>query len=198
MSHARRRTTWPSSGKAFGADLVRIDKTIDGYLKKLAKDKHYDRMPFYAATYEQTLPTGLLKRAAMVSRSPQMIQQWVEKTSNPMGAQPIWQALPYDTFGQAYLVAQQWMNPADRLCRPPSKTGCRSLSCYGPSAYRGRLNVGDVAQLERPGLQPGGWRFDPARLHFHPPFVIPFHPAFSIVDLATCGESGVLHLGRRA
>ena len=95
----------------FGSDLVRIDKTIDGYLKKLAKDKHYDRMPFYAATYEQTLPTGLLKRAAMVSRSPQMIQQWVEKTSNPMGAQPIWQALPYDTFGQAYLVAQQWTNP---------------------------------------------------------------------------------------
>ncbi len=42
--------------KAFGADLVKIDKTIESYLKKLANKNTYDKMPFYAATYEQSLP----------------------------------------------------------------------------------------------------------------------------------------------
>ena len=83
--------------KAFGADLVKIDKTIDRYLKNLAKQKGYDPMPFYAATYEQSLPAGVLKRAAMVSQSPHMIQQWVEEISNPLGAQP-------HCFARDYLV----------------------------------------------------------------------------------------------
>ncbi|HWT79525.1 MAG TPA: DUF1570 domain-containing protein, partial [Candidatus Methylomirabilis sp.] len=95
--------------KAFGSDLVKIDKTIDSYLKKLATKKTYDPMPFYAATYEQSLPAGLIKRAAMVSQSPQMIQQWVEEISNPLGAPPTWQALPYGTFPQALLAVEQWM-----------------------------------------------------------------------------------------
>ena len=95
--------------KAFGSDLVKIDKTIDRYLKNLAKQKGYDPMPFYAATYEQSLPAGLLKRAAMVSQSPQMIQQWVEEISNPLGALPTWQALPFGTRQQALLAVEQWM-----------------------------------------------------------------------------------------
>ncbi len=95
--------------KAFGADLVKIDKTIDGYLKKLAKQKGYDPMPYYAATYEQTLPAGLLKRAAMVSQSPQMIQQWVEEISSPLGAPPNWQALPFTRRAQALLAVEEWM-----------------------------------------------------------------------------------------
>ncbi|MGO8899502.1 MAG: DUF1570 domain-containing protein [Isosphaeraceae bacterium] len=95
--------------KAFGSDLVKIDKTIDSYLKKLAKQKGYDPMPFYAATYEQSLPAGLLKRAAMVSQSPQMIQQWVEEISNPLGAQPTWQALPHATRARALLAVEEWM-----------------------------------------------------------------------------------------
>ena len=95
--------------KAFGSDLVKIDKTIESYLKKLAKQKGYDPMPYYAATYEQSFPTGLLKRHAMVSQSPQMIQQWVEEISNPLGVQPIWQALPYPTRAQAILAVEVWM-----------------------------------------------------------------------------------------
>jgi hypothetical protein len=97
--------------KAFGADLVKIDKTIESYLKKLANKNTYDKMQFYAATYEQSLPAGLLKRAAMVSQSPQVIQQWVEEISNPLGAQPTWQALPYPTRAQALLAVEVWMKP---------------------------------------------------------------------------------------
>ena len=91
------------------SDLVKIDKTIDSYLKKLAKQKGYDPMPFYAATYEQSLPAGLLRRAAMVSQSPQMIQQWVEEISNPLGAQPTWQALPHATRARALLAVEEYM-----------------------------------------------------------------------------------------
>ncbi len=95
--------------RAFGDDLVKIDRTIEGYLKKLAKQKNYDPMPYYAATYQQSLPTGLVKRAAMVSQSPQMIQQWVQEISNPLGAVPDWQALPCSTRAQAILTVEQWM-----------------------------------------------------------------------------------------
>jgi hypothetical protein len=95
--------------KAFGSDLVRIDKTIDRYLKNLAKQKGFDPMPFYAATYEQSLPGGLLTRAARVSQSPQVIQQWVEQIIDPLGAQPTWQAQPFGTFQQALVAVEAWM-----------------------------------------------------------------------------------------
>ena len=74
--------------KAFGPDLAKVDRAIDAYLKKLAQQKSFDPMPYYAVTFEQPLPAGLVRRAAMVSQSPQMIQQWVEEISTPQGAEP--------------------------------------------------------------------------------------------------------------
>jgi hypothetical protein len=95
--------------KAFGPDLVKVDKAIEIYLRKLAKQKGYDPMPYYAVTYEQALPAGLV-RAGMVSQSPQMIQQWVQEISDPHGAQPTWQALPHATRARALLARDKWMN----------------------------------------------------------------------------------------
>jgi hypothetical protein len=95
--------------KVFGQDLAKVDRAIDVYLKKLAKQKNYDPMPFYAVMFEQTLPAGLFRRTAMVSQSPQMIQQWISDISNPQGAQPSWQALPHPTHSRALLAIETWM-----------------------------------------------------------------------------------------
>ena len=46
---------------------------------------------------------------AMVSQSPQMIQQWVEEITNPQGAQPTWQAVPHPTRARALVAAEEWM-----------------------------------------------------------------------------------------
>ena len=49
--------------KAFGQDLAKVDKAIDAYLRKLAKQKSFDPMPYYAVMFEQPLPAGFLRRA---------------------------------------------------------------------------------------------------------------------------------------
>jgi hypothetical protein len=95
--------------KAFGSDLAKIDRAIDVYLKKLATRKGYDPMPYYAVMFEQALPAGLLRKAAMVSQSPEMIQQWVQGITNPQGAQPTFQALPHPTRTRALLAVEAWI-----------------------------------------------------------------------------------------
>lgn len=93
---------------AFGDDLAKVDKAIAAYLKKLARQKGYDPMPFYAVTFEQALPPNLLHRAAMVSQSPQMIQQWIQEITNPQGGQVTWQALPHGTRSSALAAVEAW------------------------------------------------------------------------------------------
>lgn len=93
----------------FGDDLVKLDKAIDAYLRKLTKQKGYAAMPYYAVLFEQPLTTGLVRRAAMVSQSPQVIRQWVQELSNPNAGPVTWQALPHPSRARANLVVQQWI-----------------------------------------------------------------------------------------
>lgn len=93
----------------FGDDLVKLDKTIDAYLRKLTKQKGYAAMPYYAVMFEQPLTTGLVRRAAMVSQSPQVIRQWVQELSNPNAGPVSWQALPHSSRARANLVVQHWI-----------------------------------------------------------------------------------------
>jgi hypothetical protein len=95
--------------KAFGQDLAKVDKAIDAYLRKLAKQKSFDPMPFYAVMFEQPLPAGFLRRNAMVSQSPQMIQQWIQEITNPHGGQINWQAIPHGTRARALVAVEGWM-----------------------------------------------------------------------------------------
>jgi hypothetical protein len=95
--------------EAFGSDLAKIDRAIEAHLKKLSRQKGYDPMPFYAVMFEQPLAGGLLRRAAMVSQSPQVIQQWVQEISSPQGDHPTWQALPHPTRARALLAVESWI-----------------------------------------------------------------------------------------
>ena len=67
-------------------------------------------MPYYAVMFEQPLGGGMVRRAAMVSQSPQMIQQWVEQIHRrPQGGIPNWQAFPFPSRARALLAAEEWM-----------------------------------------------------------------------------------------
>ncbi|AMV39192.1 hypothetical protein VT85_17270 [Planctomyces sp. SH-PL62] len=95
--------------QAFGDDLGKLDKTIHAYLSRLTKQKGYDPMPYYAVLFEQPLANGRLRRAAMVSQSPQLIKQWVDEMSNPIAGLASWQATPFPSRGRATLAIQDWI-----------------------------------------------------------------------------------------
>jgi hypothetical protein len=90
---------------AFGADLGKIDRSVNVYLNKLK----YDPLPYYAVMFEQPLSLGRFKRAVMVSQSPTMIQQWLDTVGSPEGGPPTWQAIPHPTRTRALLTAEQWI-----------------------------------------------------------------------------------------
>ena len=94
----------------FGADLGKLDKTIYAYLTRLTKQKGYDPMPYYAVLFEQPLSNGRLRRAAMVSQSPQLIKQWVDEMSNAGAVLPTWQATPFPSRARATLAVQEWIH----------------------------------------------------------------------------------------
>jgi hypothetical protein len=95
--------------KYFVEDLPKLDKKVDDHIRKLSKQKGYDRLPYYAVMFEWTLPNGLLSRAAMVSQSPQIIQQKVNELTSPDGLQPYWEAIDLPTRARADSMAWQWM-----------------------------------------------------------------------------------------
>ncbi len=95
--------------KFFGDDLVRIDKEVDKHIRKLSTSKAYDLLPYFAVIFEQPLGGGMVHRAAWISQSPQMIEQWVERQISPQGGIPSWQTSTYSTRTQAFLAAEQWM-----------------------------------------------------------------------------------------
>ena len=91
---------------AFGESLDKLDKDINAYLAKLKAGNH---LPFYAVKFEQRIPGGLVKRAAIVSQSPSMIRQWLETVTSPRGDPPNWEARPYPTRTRAWVTASAWL-----------------------------------------------------------------------------------------
>jgi hypothetical protein len=93
----------------FGGDLARLDKKVDDHIYKLSRKKTYDALFYYAVVFHQSLGNGMVRRAAYVSQSPQMIQQWVLDTTSPHGDVPNWEASPWLTRAQAIFAAEAWM-----------------------------------------------------------------------------------------
>jgi hypothetical protein len=94
--------------KFFVEDLSKLDNKVDDYIKKLSNKKGYDPLPYYAVMFEWTLPDGMLRRYAMVSQSPQIIQQRVNDFTSPDGVEPYWEAIPKPTRARAELLAWEW------------------------------------------------------------------------------------------
>ncbi|MHC5540567.1 DUF1570 domain-containing protein [Singulisphaera rosea] len=89
---------------AFGADLGKIDRAVANHLSKLK----YDPLPYYAVVFEQPILGGRVRRAALVSRSPSVISQWLAEIPAPNGGPSSWEAYPFPTKARALLSAQEW------------------------------------------------------------------------------------------
>jgi hypothetical protein len=91
---------------AFGDRLGKLDKDVSDHIGRL---KQADALPYYAVMFAQPMPGGILRRAALVSRSPSVIRQWIETSTMPNGEDPHWQILPQPTQAGAFTLAEQWM-----------------------------------------------------------------------------------------
>jgi hypothetical protein len=95
--------------KFFGGDLTRLDKKVDDHVHRISQKKAYDTLYYYAVVFQQTLGNGMVRRVAFWSQSPQMIQQRVQELTDPLGAEPYWEAMPRPTRAQAIFAAEAWM-----------------------------------------------------------------------------------------
>src|SRR5262249_35681573 len=71
---------------------ARLDKKVSDYIHKLSQKKSYDTLYYYQVVFQQSLGNGVIRRAAMVSQSPQFIQQWILELTSPNGEIPNWEA----------------------------------------------------------------------------------------------------------
>ena len=91
---------------AFGSDLGRLDREIGSYLGRLRVNQV---LPYYAVLFQQRVPGGSVKRAAIISQSPSMIRQWLDTVTSPRGELPIWDATPFTSRTPALVTAEQWV-----------------------------------------------------------------------------------------
>ncbi len=87
----------------------RLDKKLSDHIHKLSQRKSYDTLYYYAVVFVQPLGNGVVRRAATVSQSPQIIQEWVQEMTSPTGDFPSWQADPWPTRAGAEKAIQDWM-----------------------------------------------------------------------------------------
>jgi hypothetical protein len=90
---------------AFGQDLAKLDRAIAVHLKK----QRYEELPYYAVIFMQPLGGGRFIRSAMVSQSPSVIQQWVERSTSPNGGVPSWEAHRQLNRARAELFIRSWI-----------------------------------------------------------------------------------------
>ena len=89
--------------EAFG-DLAKLDAKVRKHLDSLPDSQ---ALPFYAVLLEQTMPSGVVRRMAMVSQSPSVIHQWVGTVSST-GGQVQWQPFAHPNRTQAVMTANGW------------------------------------------------------------------------------------------
>lgn len=94
--------------KYFGNDLARLDKKVEEHIRKLSLKRGLE-LPYYAVIFEQPMGQGMVRRGAMISQSPQVIERWVEQFTAPQGGMPAWQAWKFPTRARAVLAAEEWM-----------------------------------------------------------------------------------------
>ena len=95
--------------KFFNEAPARLDKKLADHIHKLSRKKTYDTLYYYQVFFQQALGNGVIRRAATVSQSPQIIQQWVQEMTSPIGDVPNWEANPWPTRARAEQAAQEWM-----------------------------------------------------------------------------------------
>jgi hypothetical protein len=95
--------------KFFADSPARLDKELTEHVHRLSKKKSFDSLYYYQVVFQQWLGNGVQRRAATVSQSPQIIQQWVQDLTSPTGDIPSWEVITWKTRAQAEQAMRQWM-----------------------------------------------------------------------------------------
>jgi hypothetical protein len=95
--------------KFFNEAPARLDKKLGDHIHNLSRKNTYVTLYYYQVVFQQALGNGVLRRAATVSQSPQIIQQWIQEMTSPMGDIPSWEAIAWPTRARAEQAAQEWM-----------------------------------------------------------------------------------------
>jgi hypothetical protein len=95
--------------KFFDEPPSRLDKKLANHIHDLSRKRSYDTLYYYEVVFHQALGNGLIRRAATVSQSPQIIQQWIQEMTSPSGDIPNWEARPWPTRARAEQAAQEWI-----------------------------------------------------------------------------------------
>jgi hypothetical protein len=92
----------------FGKDPAAIDTKVAGHLNRL---RSQSPLMYYAVLFEQPLPGNLVRRGTLVSRSPQLIREWIEeRMPDPQGGPYQWRAFPFRNRKEAFFFTEQWLN----------------------------------------------------------------------------------------
>jgi Protein of unknown function (DUF1570) len=92
--------------KAFGSDAVAMGNALHTHLDR----QRFVPIPYYAVGFIQVMPSGIIRRASIVSPSPSMIRQWIENITDPNGGAIRWEAHPFPSRQLAQDAAHLWMN----------------------------------------------------------------------------------------
>jgi Protein of unknown function (DUF1570) len=87
----------------------RLDKKLGDHIHYMSRKNTYVTLYYYQVVFQQALGNGVVRRAATVSQSPQIIQQWVQEMTSSMGDIPTWEVIAWPTRARAEQAAQEWM-----------------------------------------------------------------------------------------
>ncbi len=93
--------------QAFGGNFERISVRINQHLALL--DQNHQAVPYYAVRFEQLTSAGFVRRGTLVTRSPAMIDQWLQTLSLNDVVQLTWWAEPYHSRNQARFASERWI-----------------------------------------------------------------------------------------
>ena len=91
---------------AFKTEPAKLDKKVGAHLTSLK----YDKIPYYAVTFERVVPNGLITRTGLVSQSPSVIREWLDETAKRIPGIPSWHIFTFPDREDAVLVLREWMN----------------------------------------------------------------------------------------
>ena len=92
----------------FGSKYRQLDTQVEKHLAKLRSQAN---LVYYGVIFEQPLTGNRLRRGTLISRSPQMIREWVtEKMPDPQGGPYRWQATEFRTRQEAIQATESWIN----------------------------------------------------------------------------------------
>jgi len=93
---------------AFGDDPAKLDRKVRAHVDHLEELGHFEALTYYAVVFEQVLPDSPNLRGTLVSQSPSVIRQWLGAIVAPNGGQAMWEVIPCQTRGQAFLRTRRW------------------------------------------------------------------------------------------